>query len=199
MYEQHFGLKKRPFSANAAGTEVFVGPQTAKMIAGLTKALSSCDAIVTVSGPVGAGKSTLVAKAMDGIGSSRKIVQVGRMQLDSNDVLELLLGELGPDKLPNGTIQKFVAFRRSLKELEDAKTRVLIAVEDGMRIGVDALAELEALTAADAGDSEGASIVVMGDERLDQYLQDPQLARLRQRVRQNHSVAPLAVRNFAAT
>ena len=134
MYEQHFGLKKRPFNANAAGAEVFVGPQTAKLIAGLTRALSSCDAIVTVSGPTGAGKSTLVTKTIEGIGSSRKIIRVGRMQLDSNDVLELLLGELGLDKLPNGTIQKFAAFRRYLKELEDAKTRVLIAVEDGTRI-----------------------------------------------------------------
>lgn len=170
MYEQHFGLKKRPFCASATGTEVFVGPQTAKMMAGLTKALSTRDAIVTVSGPVGAGKSTLVANAMERIGSNRKIIHVGRIQLNSQDVLELLLGELGLNKLPNGTIQKFAAFRRRLKELEEAKTRVLIAVEDGMRIGADSLGELEALTAADAGDSEGASIVVMGDERLDKFL-----------------------------
>lgn len=192
MYEQHFGLKKRPFCASATGTEVFVGPQAAKMMAGLTKALSTRDAIVTVSGPVGAGKSTLAAKTMEGIGSNRKIIHVGRIQLNSQDVLELLLSELGLDKLPNGTIQKFAAFRRRLKELEEAKTRVLIAVEDGMRIGADSLGELEALTAADAGDSEGASIVVMGDERLDKFLQDPQLARLRQRVRQHHSVEPLS-------
>ena len=60
MYENHFGLKKRPFRASASGTDVFVGPQAAKTMSGIKKALSADDAVVTVSGPVGIGKTTLV-------------------------------------------------------------------------------------------------------------------------------------------
>ena len=51
MYKQHFGLKKRPFRASTIGTDVFVGPQIAATMAGLKKALTTNDAIVTVSGP----------------------------------------------------------------------------------------------------------------------------------------------------
>ncbi len=192
MYEQHFGLKRLPFRVNATGTDVFVGPQTAKTMADLKKAFSSYDTIVTVSGPVGTGKSTLVIRALDATGDDSKIVCVGRMQLDSSDVLELLLQELGLTELPNGTIQKFAAFRRTLKDLQDSDTRVIIVVEDGMRISADTLAELEALTAADGGDSDGASIVVMGDEQLDEYLKSPQLARFQQRIRQRLTVSPLS-------
>jgi len=35
MYEQHFGLKKRPSRATVAGINVFVGPQIATTMAGV--------------------------------------------------------------------------------------------------------------------------------------------------------------------
>ncbi len=119
MYEQHFGLKKRPFRSIAAGTDVFVGPQIAATMAGIKKALASNDAIVTVSGPVGSGKTTLVTRALESIGGNSSVVHVARMRLDSNDVLEFLLDELGVENRPSGTIQKFALFRRRLKELQD--------------------------------------------------------------------------------
>jgi len=193
MYEQHFGLKKRPFRASATGTDVFVGPHIVATMAGIKKSLSATDAMVAVSGPVGSGKTTLVTRALESISDSRKIVRVARMRLDSEDVLELLLDELGVENRPNGTIQKFASFRRRLKELEDNKTRIFVAVEDSVRLGADTLAEIEALTSADAGESEGAGVVLMGDESLETLLGDPQLVRIQQRVRQKFNVVPLCV------
>ena len=49
MYEQHFGLNRRPFPARAAGNDVFVGPQTAKTMAALKQALASQDAVIAVA------------------------------------------------------------------------------------------------------------------------------------------------------
>lgn len=191
MYEQHFGLKKRPFHARATGASVFVGPQIAAAMAGLKKALQNNDAMATVSGPVGTGKTTLVLKALDAIAEKYKIIVIGRMRLQSNDVLELLLDELDVDAKPQGTIQKFNAFRRRLREFEESDTRIFIVVEDSARLGVDTLAEIEALTAADAGVSDGTSVVLMGDEALENLLTDAQLGRVQQRVRQRLKTAPL--------
>lgn len=193
MYEEHFGLKKRPFSEKVTGTDVFVGPQTAKTMAGFRKALAVQDAVVSVSGPVGTGKTTLVERALDAIGTRYKTIRVGRMQMNSSDVLESLLVVLGVQDRPTGTIQRFAALRKKLKELQDAETRVFILVEDAMRAGAETLAELEALTVADAGESDGASIVLMGDERLFDFMRDPQLVRLQQRIRQRHRIMPLCV------
>ena len=193
MYEEHFGLKKRPFSVKVTGSEVFVGPQTAKTMAGFRKALAVQDAVVTVSGPVGTGKTTLVERALDAIGTRYKTIRVGRMQMNSSDVLESLLVVLGVQDRPTGTIQRFAVLRKKLKELQDAETRVFILVEDAMRAGAETLAELEALTVADAGESDGASIVLMGDERLFDFMRDPQLARLQQRIRQRHKIKALCI------
>jgi type II secretory pathway predicted ATPase ExeA len=190
MYETHFGLKKRPFRALAAGGDVFVGPQTAAIMAGLKKALAAQDSIVVVSGPIGIGKTTLVRHALRAIGDKQFVISVGRMPLGHDEVLELLLEEMGAE-LPAGTVQRFTAFRRLLKEHAEQGSRVIVVVEDAGRIGPDALSELEALTAADAGVSDGANIVLMGDPDVPQLLNKPRLARLKQRLRLRQSIAPL--------
>ena len=192
MYEQHFGLRKHPFTAKASGADVFVGPQTAATMAGLKKALQSQHAVVAVSGSAGAGKSTLVRKALDAIADTHRTVRIGRMSLDGADALEFLLEELGVTKLPRGTIRQFTTLREKLGNMEAQGKRLVIVIEDAIRTGVETMAELEALTAADAGESGGAAIVVMGDERLGAFLQDPQLARLAQRIRLRHTIAPLS-------
>ena len=191
MYETHFGLKKRPFRAHAAGSDVFVGPQTAATMAGLKKALAAQDSIVVVSGPVGIGKTTLVRRALEAVGDKRLIISVGRMQLGHDEVLELLLEEMGA-KLPAGTVQRFTTFRRLLKEHAEQGSRVIVVVEDATRIGPDALSELEALTAADAGVSDGANIVLMGDPDFQEVLKTPRLARIKQRLRLRQSITPLS-------
>ncbi len=191
MYEQHFGLKNRPFRVTATGPDVFVGPQTAKTMAGLKKALQPSDAIVTVTGDVGVGKTTLVHRALNALGTSRVIITVGRMQLAHDEVLELLLDELGTRQVPSGTVQRFSLFRRLLKGFADKGTRVFIVVEDASRIGADALSELEALTAADAGVSDGANIVLMGEPGINNMMKVPQLARMKQRIRFRESIRPL--------
>ena len=191
MYVQHFGLKKRLFRANPAGTDVFVGPQTVTAIAGLKTALQTNDSIVTVHGPVGSGKTTMVARALESIGEDRIVVKISRMRLNSDDVLEHLLAELDVDEVPGGTIRKFTALRKRLKDLEDARTRVFVVVEDAVRLGADTLAELEAVTAGDAGESDGASLVLMGDERIVELWNADGLTRLLQRIRQKHLLAPL--------
>ena len=43
MYENHFGLDRRPFLATVSGSDVFVGPQTAQ-----TMALPGANALLIV-------------------------------------------------------------------------------------------------------------------------------------------------------
>jgi type II secretory pathway predicted ATPase ExeA len=192
MYEQQFGLQRRPFLAKASQSDVFVGPQTAQTMAGLRKALQVQDAIVSVTGPAGSGKSTLVGKAMEAIAATHAAVRIGRMSLGSTDILEFLLEELGATELPKGTIRQFTALREKLGQLEQDGRHVVVVVEDARRLGVETLAELEALTAADAGESGGAAIVAMGDDDLREFLNDPELTRFDQRMRLRHTVLPLS-------
>ncbi len=190
MYEKHFGLKTRPFHSSHEASGVFVGPAQVKVMASLKKALAAPDAVVSVAGLVGVGKTTVVNRALEAVTNKRAVARVGRMQLAADEVLELLLTEFNVSRQPNGTIQRFAAFKRLLHDWAIGGTRAFIVVEDAERIGNDALIELEALTAAESGDSAGASIVLMGQPSLAERLSLPELARLRQRTRLRQTVVP---------
>jgi type II secretory pathway predicted ATPase ExeA len=197
MYETHFGLNKKPFRALATGSDVFVGPQTATTIAGLKKALATPDSIVAVSGPAGSGKTTLVRRALEAIGDQQLTISIGRIQLGHDEVLELLLEEMGAE-VPAGTVQRFTTFRRLLRDQRDKGTRIFVVVEDAARVGIDALSELEALTATDAGVSDGANIVLMGDEDLEDILNARRLVRLKQRLKLRQKLSPLGAGELTA-
>ena len=192
MYEQHFGLNKPLFPPETTGNDVFVGPQTVETMAGIRKALRSRDAVLAVSGPAGSGKSTLVAKALDALGNSVRVVRIRRIRLKGADVLEYLLEQLGVQNIPGGAIRQFSALRAALAQLEANGAQLVVVVEDALHFGAETMSELEALTAADAGESGGAAIILMGDKRLVELLTETQLARLAQRVRQRHTIKPLS-------
>ncbi len=191
MYEQHFGLTKRLFGEHVRGADVFVGPQAAAAISGLKKALARPDAVATVAGPAGSGKTTLVMKALGAMGPTFKAFRIGRMHLSGTDAIEFLLEALGVTKLPNGAVRRFNTFRRVLSAAQAENIRIVIVIEDAIRAGVGTLAELEALTAADGGLSDGANLVLMGNDGLPAVLQDAQLERLAQRTRHRQSVVPM--------
>ncbi|MEM7279860.1 MAG: AAA family ATPase, partial [Pseudomonadota bacterium] len=189
-YKTFFGLSKEPFAALAAGNDVFVAPQVASTMAVMKKALTSEDAIVTVSGPVGTGKTTVARRALESVSKFHIIVSIGRIQFGHDEVLELLLAGLGVRQLPKSTVHRFATFRRVLQQYAEQQTRVFILIEDATRVGLDALSELEAVTAADAGVSGGANLILLGDESLPEFLRNSRLARVKQRIRARLQIAP---------
>ena len=192
MYEKQFGLSRRPFRANATGADVFVGPQTAKFMAGMRKGLVASEAIVVVTGQPGVGKSTLVNRAIDAISGDKLVIRISRMQLGHDEVLEFLLDKFDASNIPASTIKKINLFRDLLAKRTKAGTRVFIVIEDAVRIGEDALAEFEALTATDTDHPEGATIILMGDDALPERLAAPALLRLKQRTRLQQEILPLS-------
>lgn len=186
MYKEYFGLTNETFCRRSRDGSAFMSPQQGKTRARLIEALSSAGTVVTVTGPAGCGKSTLVFEALDGLAGTPVIARIARMQLGHDEVLELLLSELGVKRQPAGTIQRFTEFRRLLKEFESQDKHVFIVVEDAQRLGIDAITELESLTSA-----SGASIVLMGPPEFDKLLGRPELARIKQRTRLRLSIEPL--------
>ncbi len=198
MYENQFGLSRRPFPANAAGARVFVGPQTAKFMAGMRKGLATSEAVVVVTGKPGVGKSTLSNRAIDAISGDKFIIRLSRMRLGHDEVLDFLLDKLDASDIPASTIRKINQSRDLLAKLANTGTRVFIVIEDAVRIGEDALAEFEALTAVDADHPAGANIILMGDDTLLEKLDAPGLLRLKQRTRLRQEVLPLSAGELQA-
>jgi type II secretory pathway predicted ATPase ExeA len=169
---------------------VFIGLQLAAFTAEMNKALSAADAVISVTAPVGGGKSTAVRHALESMDDDIHTVSVGRLLRQADEILESLLEQLGADKVPPGTVQRVSLLREKLADRDQNEVRTVFVVEDAMCAGAETLCQLEALTAADTGICSGAAIVVMGDSTLDEMLSSEQLTRLNQRIRLRYTLAP---------
>ena len=183
MYEDHFGLSKNPFQPVAEGEAIYEGPEQAKVIADLKIALTARDSIAVLTGPVGVGKTTIVTKALEKMGSERMVARLGRTQVGSDELVDLLLAKFGIVCEATRRFECLKTFNRILSEQAASGARVFIVIEDAERLGADLLEELEALTATDDGASAGANIILMGPQKLDKLLTAPALERVRQRIR----------------
>jgi type II secretory pathway predicted ATPase ExeA len=193
MYKKHFGLERRIFRGNAAGADVFVGPQTASILSSIKKAVSGTDAVITLTGPVGCGKSTAVAHSLSAVSGKNAIVRVGRFPLQRGELLDLMFDHMRIQQRPQRGNQKLALFRQLLFNLAQNDSRMFVLVEDAPFLGPDMLAELEVVTAADTGPSDGAAVVLMGDEYLKELLASKSLARLRQRIRLRRKLEPCGI------
>jgi type II secretory pathway predicted ATPase ExeA len=183
MYEDHFGLSKNPFQPVAEGEAIYEGPEQAKVIADLKIALTARDSIAVLTGPVGVGKTTIVTKALEKMGSERMVARLGRTQVGSDELVDLLLAKFGIVREATRRFECLKTFNRILSEQAASGARVFIVIEDAERLGAELLEELEALTATDDGASAGANIILMGPQKLDKLLTAPALERVRQRIR----------------
>ncbi len=190
MYEKHFKLNARVFAGTPVGADMFISPQIAESLSRMKQALVAPDTIITVTGHAGVGKSTFVSRTLHEISGKNAIVRIGDNKLDPDDVLAMLLVELGTARAPAGTIQKLRFFRQLLDRLATQNSRVFIVIEDTAMTCPETLSELEALTAADTGFSCGANILLMANGSLDDLLGLPLLARLHQRARLRETIRP---------
>ena len=195
MYEKHFKLQERLFSRLPDGDGSFVRPHYELSIAAMRRALISPDAVISVGGTPGVGKTTFVNAALQTMArngdSDLLIVRIARFKTTAKDLVAHLAGKLGINPVSDNASQALFDLRRRLRVLHKAGKRIVFVIEDGTRTGTDLLTEIEAITAADTGSAVAAAIIVMGGENLDQYLQHPDLTRLQQRIRQRIDVAPL--------
>ena len=193
MFLKFFSLSHNPFRSRASGTEVFVGPQLAAVANGIQRALVERDAVCVVMGPVGAGKSVAVGRGLSQLASKHVALKLGRVRLGRDEILEELISGLGGDDTLTSTPRRIAELQRLLQAHEDQDSRVIVVVEDAVRLGLEGLIELEALTSPDTGDSSGANLILMGAPDLHELLDASELARLKQRISGRQTVAEFSL------
>ena len=192
MYTQHFGLKKAVFDGGIAqGDDLYLGPQQQRAAANLKIGLTTRDSIVTLTGCLGVGKTTIASEALRITATRLAQTWVGNTPLAPDEMLELLLAGFEFTPYDMGRVQRLHTWRQFMGELSVTDTRICILVENAFALGVEALQSLEALTAADPNDCPGANLVLMGPTSLDELLETPELAPLKQRIRSNQRLDPL--------
>ena len=149
MYTQHFGLEKAVFDGGIAQhDDLFFGTNLQRAAANLKIGLTTRDAVVILTGPLGIGKTTLAAHTLSITSTRLAQSWLGHTSLTPDETLETILADFDLAPYGMGRVQRLQTWRQFVSEMSITDTRICILVENAGGLGVEGLKALEAITAA---------------------------------------------------
>jgi general secretion pathway protein A len=187
MYTDHYRLTGQPFQLTPDARFWFDSRTHRKAMAYLGYGLAQGEGFITVTGEIGAGKSTLVAHVMANIDRARlNAISLVSTQVEGDDMLRLVAQGLG---VATGQVEKarlLDAVEQRLEEELRAGKRTLLIVDEAQNLPVSALEELRMLSNFQIGGRALLQIVLLGQPEFRDKLAGPGLEQLRQRVIATH-------------
>ena len=187
MYIDQFGLSGQPFQLTPDARFWFESRTHRKAMAYLGYGLAQGEGFITVTGEIGAGKSTLVAHLMATIDRSRlNAISLVSTQVEADDMLRLVAQGLG---LATGAVEKARLLDLVEQRLEEelrAGKRTLLIVDEAQNLPVSALEELRMLSNFQVGGRALIQIFLLGQPEFRDKLGSAGLEQLRQRVIATH-------------
>ena len=187
MYIEHFRLTGQPFQLTPDARFWFESRTHRKAMAYLGYGLAQGEGFITITGEIGAGKSTLVQHLLANIDRARlNAISLVSTQVEGDDMLRLAAQGLG---IATGAVEK----ARLLEAVEDrleqefrAGKRTLLIVDEAQNLPVSALEELRMLSNFQIAGKALIQIFLLGQPEFRDKLASPGLEQLRQRVIASH-------------
>ncbi len=199
MYLDHFGLSGPPFQLTPDPRFWFESRTHKKAMAYLGYGLAQAEGFITITGEIGAGKSTLAAHLLARIDSARlHAVAIVSTQVEGDDMLRLVAQRLG---IAADGAAKAVLLERVEERLEDecrGGKRTLIIVDEAQNLPPSALEELRMLSNFQVGGRALVQILLLGQPEFRDRIAGPGLEQLRQRVIATHHLEPMGADEIAA-
>lgn len=183
MYESHFGLEKSPFSMTSDPNCLFMTEQHREAIAGLVYAIRSRKGLLVLSGEVGTGKTTVLARVVKHL--PRTTVQVAVIlhpTLTPDEFLEMVMLDLGIEDIPASKAQRLHKLQYFLVNCRAENKVAALIVDEAHKLSPEVLEEIRLLGNLDAADQKLLQVVLVGQSELDEMLRREDLRQLKQRV-----------------
>lgn len=192
MYEEFFGLQRRPFSATP-DPNCFVPLETHQ---GVLDALAvSCErgqGIGVLTGEAGLGKSLVGLRLAFELQPTFATVFLGHSAYATRRaLLQAILFELNRPYDRKAEQELRLDLAAALKSLRTEKQGFVLIVDEAHRLSLPLLDEIRLLTLLADGGEPLARVVLIGDRELEERLADPALAAFNQRVCCQVDLAPL--------
>jgi len=203
MFDDFYGFTARPFQLTPDPAFYFESVTHRKALSYLSYGLAQGEGFITITGEVGAGKSTLVAHLMATIDRQRlTAAQIVTSRLSDTDLVYLVAqafaiaheGEGALGRAPGaGKAQALAQIEAFLHGEARAGRRCLLIVDESQNLSVEALEELRMLSNFQLGAHPLLQILLLGQpEFRDRLSGHPGLEQLRQRVIAAHHLEPMA-------
>jgi general secretion pathway protein A len=191
MYEQHFGLDKRPFDQTPDSEFLYLSEQHGFALASMKFAIAKRDAFVIVTGDVGSGKTTILNRLLSEVEEGVAVSRVNHTQLSDVELLQIILADFGIRAFDKKKAELVIMLRDYVREQYDAGRQVVLVIDEAQNLKRKVLEELRLLSTIETEKEKQVTILLVGQPQLNKLVDHPKLEQLRQRCRLRLNLEPL--------
>ena len=192
MYLHFFRLRREPFQVTPDPDFFYLSPGHREALAALIYGVEQRKGFIAITGEVGVGKTTVLRAFLEGIDRQQiQVIYLLNAKVQFDDVVEMLLQELGAEPESESTFQRVSQFHRLLIERFRQDRNVVLVVDEAQNMPAETLEGLRTLSNLETATDKLLQIVFCGQPELDEKLARPELRQLRQRIAVRATVKPL--------
>lgn len=192
MFEPYFGLSGAPFQLSPDPAFFYASRGHKRAYSYLQYGLYQGEGFITLTGEVGAGKTTLIRSLLRKLDSSNIVAaQLVSTQLDAESLLRAVAIAFGLAVREYDKARVLAEFEAYLVSLLAKGKRALLIVDEAQNLGSQALEELRMLSNFQLQNRALLQSFLVGQPELRQLMRSPRMQQLRQRVIASHHLGPL--------
>ena len=188
MYTDFYGFNGKPFQLTPDPNFYFDSSTHHKAMAYLTYGLSQGEGFIIVTGEIGAGKTTLVARLLEELDTDQYVAaKIVTTHLDADDILRIVAAGFGLNIISKDKAILLNEIETFLRQNHKMGKRALLIIDEVQNLPIAALEELRMLSNFQEGDRALLQSFLIGQpEFRDKWAFAPELEQLRQRVIATH-------------
>jgi len=182
MYVEYFGLKMLPFENVPDPAFFFNEGDHARIRQRITESLKAGRGLVVVTGPVGAGKTTLSQMIKSYFSSKLKLIWMAMPPDNRMGLFMFIAQELGLKTSSNETVFIINDIRNALLKRHSEGEKCMIIVDESHLIADDVLDSIRILNNLEEGSVKLIQILLLGQDELMERIKRPEFEPFRQRI-----------------
>src|SRR5437762_4712195 len=192
MYKTYYGLKENPFNVNPDPRYLFMTPEFEEAFSGLTYGIQTRKGIISLTGEVGTGKTTLVNRLLDWLQQHRgKTAFLFNSRMNSVQLFDFVLAEFGIACDSQSKSNRLMKLNQWLLDRFRAGETAILIIDEAQNLTFPVLEEIRMLTNLETSTQKLLQIVLSGQPELEEKLKLPELRQLRQRLMLRCNTRPL--------
>ena len=194
MYEDYFGLTKKPFSIVPDPQYFFLSAGHREALAHLLYGIKSDGGFVLLTGDIGTGKTTACRRLIELLPPDLEVAFILNPKLTVEELLATICDEFGIS-YPQGnqSIKVFVSLINDyLFQIHGQGRRAVLILEEAQNLKPEVLEQVRLLTNLETKEHKLLQMIMIGQPELKEILSQPQLLQLSQRITARYHLGPLS-------
>jgi general secretion pathway protein A len=191
MYLSHYNLREKPFQLSPDPKFLWLGEQHKEALATLEYGIRATKGFILLTGDVGTGKTTLINAIIRRWKENSVIASVSDPQMEIIDFYNFLAHSFKMGRRFKSKGDFLVKFGHLLFTIYRNNKKLVLIIDEAQRLNHELLEEIRHLSNIELHNTKLLSIILVGQNELNDILRQDVNRAIRQRIAINYHLKPL--------